>query len=82
MILKLLGGGHTTISDNSETAQKIRQGYDYEIENSGQIKIKNKTRFDLTAFVKKLKNKSADFADIQEYLLSEIQEKDNFFKSI
>ena len=63
------------IADNSENAQKIKEGYDFEITDNGEIKVKKqtgkiKTKWQLSKKIEKIK----DIADIKKVLkeLSEI----------
>jgi len=57
------------ISDNSEVALKIKQGYDFEITDKGEIKIKKqgnkiKTKWQFAKRIEKIK----DIADVKKVL--------------
>jgi len=39
MRIEILGGGHTTIADDSPNALKIREGFDYEFKD-GELVVK------------------------------------------
>ena len=61
-------GTRITINDDSPIAQKIRQGYDFDIVD-GEIVIKtSKTKFDMKSFKSKLIAGTATLPDIREFL--------------
>ena len=68
--MKIEKGGITYWKD-TQTEEKIRQGYGWYIDDRGWIRTTNeKTNFDLEAFICKLKEGKASLKDINEYLLS------------
>lgn len=73
--IQLPGGGHITMSADDERAIKIKQGYEYRVNDKGKLIIgAKKINYDLDAFRKKLENKNATLTDIQDYLLTIIKE--------
>ena len=57
-----------TIGNDSETAKKILQGFDYEF-NDGKIVIKpDKKHYDIEGFEKKLKEKKVTKEETEEFL--------------
>lgn len=69
MKLKLKGGGHVSIGDESEQAVKIREGHDWELDERGRVVIlTTKSAPNFERILPKLKSGTASMPEIQQTL--------------
>ena len=79
MTLKNINGGHITIDDNSPTAQKIKDGYDFEIKEGkiiiGKIGTEINNKYQAIQAVRKVGN----LTELKEILIKilELQQNNN-----